>query len=123
MSTTTMNTSDERAFATQAGVLPQLEAVARLANEFFRGIPGVTPLVPPASTDAIAPALSSFLPLRVLPDAPPIAPGGGHAFEIDRVIAVDQRLAGGIFDAATVRRDFPILNEAVHGTRLVWLDN
>jgi len=28
-----------------------------------------------------------------------------------------------LFDAASVRKDFPILNERVHGHRLVWLDN
>jgi cysteine desulfurase/selenocysteine lyase len=28
-----------------------------------------------------------------------------------------------IFDAASIRRDFPILDERVHGKRLVWLDN
>lgn len=29
----------------------------------------------------------------------------------------------GIFDAASIKRDFPILEERVHGRRLVWLDN
>ncbi|WP_394843302.1 SufS family cysteine desulfurase [Pendulispora brunnea] len=31
--------------------------------------------------------------------------------------------APGVFDANAVRRDFPILEERVHGRRLVWLDN
>ncbi len=31
--------------------------------------------------------------------------------------------AGGIFDPLSVKRDFPILEERVHGRRLVWLDN
>ncbi len=32
-------------------------------------------------------------------------------------------IQSGTFDVATVRRDFPILNERVHGKELVWLDN
>jgi cysteine desulfurase/selenocysteine lyase len=32
-------------------------------------------------------------------------------------------LAPGAFDPVSVRRDFPILSEVVHGKRLVWLDN
>jgi len=31
--------------------------------------------------------------------------------------------APALFDAATIRRDFPILSEQVHGKPLVWLDN
>ncbi|WXA89838.1 cysteine desulfurase [Pendulispora rubella] len=31
--------------------------------------------------------------------------------------------APGVFDANAVKRDFPILEERVHGRRLVWLDN
>ena len=30
---------------------------------------------------------------------------------------------GALFDAESVRRDFPILEERIHGKRLVWLDN
>jgi cysteine desulfurase / selenocysteine lyase len=30
---------------------------------------------------------------------------------------------GGAFDAASIRRDFPILDERINGKRLVWLDN
>ena len=29
----------------------------------------------------------------------------------------------GVFDAASIRNDFPILQEKVHGKRLIWLDN
>jgi cysteine desulfurase / selenocysteine lyase len=29
----------------------------------------------------------------------------------------------GVFDAASIRNDFPILQERVHGKRLIWLDN
>jgi cysteine desulfurase/selenocysteine lyase len=33
------------------------------------------------------------------------------------------KLPAGLFDVASVRRDFPILQERVHGKPLVWLDN
>jgi cysteine desulfurase/selenocysteine lyase len=33
------------------------------------------------------------------------------------------KLSAGLFDVATVRRDFPILQERVHGKPLIWLDN
>ncbi len=35
----------------------------------------------------------------------------------------DLKLAPGLFDAYTARRDFPILRQRVHGKPLIWLDN
>ena len=118
-----MSTSDERTFASAAGVLPQLESLARLANDFFRGIASATPLTAPAASDGIAPALSSFLPLTLRPEAPAVPREARVPFEIAPRLVPDARLTGGIFDAASVRRDFPILEERVHGKPLVWLDN
>ena len=179
-----MSTSDERSFAAAAGALPQFEAVARLANEFFKAIPGgeslTAPSAPPvaipaaaiptaaiptaaiptggipaSATRGIAPSLSSFLPLAFAPVAPYVPDPGATLYVIEEAVRqargpvptaaaaaatatpraitpgfdivpslVGQpALAGGIFDAASVRRDFPILNEVVHGKRLVWLDN
>jgi cysteine desulfurase/selenocysteine lyase len=47
--------------------------------------------------------------------------------ETHEVRSVDEPLVrdlgGGIFDPNQVRKDFPILEERVHGKRLVWLDN
>src|SRR5690349_23844371 len=62
-----------------------------------------------APAPAIAPSLSAVLPIAVAHSAPRPAPA--------------PPLRRGSFDAASVRRDFPILGELVHGTRLVWLDN
>jgi cysteine desulfurase/selenocysteine lyase len=63
------------------------------------------PLATPASATALAPA-------RPLAPAQPIAPSLADA-------------GGGarVFDAASIRNDFPILQEKVHGRRLIWLDN
>ena len=48
----------------------------------------------------------------------------GSRIDGDRSPAVIRNLGGTAFDPYTVRRDFPILDERVHGgKRLVWLDN
>jgi cysteine desulfurase/selenocysteine lyase len=105
------------------------------------GVPSATsvPLVPPtsvASAAGVAPAAASSAPsapsvkaaapsglgydareLSLAPDAfdAPSHAGTG-ALKLDR---------GGRrqFDAASVRNDFPILKQRVHGRELVWLDN
>jgi cysteine desulfurase/selenocysteine lyase len=63
------------------------------------------PFATPASATALAPAqpLSPAQPI-----APNLADAGGGARA---------------FDAASIRNDFPILQEKVHGRRLIWLDN
>jgi cysteine desulfurase/selenocysteine lyase len=38
-------------------------------------------------------------------------------------VFADARTRPQTFDAATIRNDFPILQERVHGRRLIWLDN
>jgi cysteine desulfurase/selenocysteine lyase len=46
------------------------------------------------------------------------------AFQIDSISDFGMRhSAGGEFDPQAIRREFPILQERVHGHRLVWLDN
>jgi len=39
------------------------------------------------------------------------------------VTGLDSSPAGSVFDPVTLRREFPILEQKVHGKRLVWLDN
>jgi cysteine desulfurase/selenocysteine lyase len=73
--------------------------------------PGVSPpsaAIPRAGVDAGAPA-----------GRPPLT-GGAH---FDPEVVPDLAPARGIFDAASIRRDFPILAERVHGRPLIWLDN
>ncbi|GEO82621.1 hypothetical protein ROR02_27520 [Pararhodospirillum oryzae] len=52
-----------------------------------------------------------------LPAAGPVPPPGSPLFDL----ATGR--PGSVLDAATVRRDFPILAETIHGRPLIWLDN
>ena len=64
-------------------------------------------------------------PPGYLPDAPPPASSPEPALptELRTDEPVIRDLGGAAFDPHAVRRDFPILDERVHGKRLVWLDN
>jgi len=48
---------------------------------------------------------------------------GALPYELDAQPAPIRNLGGTAFDPYAIRRDFPILEERVHGKRLVWLDN
>ncbi|WP_096704934.1 family 2A encapsulin nanocompartment cargo protein cysteine desulfurase [Magnetospirillum sp. 15-1] len=99
--------------------LPPVEApaevdfgnVANLLGGIVRLVPpehGVEPAPPPLPPDPSLPA-SPLLAIELRPELIPDLRGtGAH---------------GGAFDAHTVRRDFPILNQQVHGKPLIWLDN
>jgi cysteine desulfurase/selenocysteine lyase len=55
-----------------------------------------------------------------------LKPGGsvpvrGSSYDPDLVD--DLKLTRGLFDLSSARRDFPALNERVHGKPLIWLDN
>src|SRR5271165_722366 len=56
------------------------------------------------------------------PFAPSVAAAAAPSGAIGPVFA-DASPDSGVFDAATIRNDFPILQERVHGKRLIWLDN
>ena len=78
----------------------------------------------PGSAPRVAGAPASAPPLPAASAAVPDAPISSVAtalFNPQLVPDVDDK--PGIFDAASIRRDFPILSERVHGRRLVWLDN
>ncbi|MBX3189622.1 MAG: cysteine desulfurase [Labilithrix sp.] len=80
-----------------------------------------TAIEPPA---ADAPATPYFLELAGPPaisNAPPASPAFAYAIEPEVVPQV--AASPGIFDAHAVKRDFPILDQEVHGRPLVWLDN
>ena len=59
---------------------------------------------------------------RDAPAAPTAASGGAPAAPIAPVFT-DASSGTRTFDAASIRNDFPILQEKVHGRRLIWLDN
>jgi cysteine desulfurase/selenocysteine lyase len=53
--------------------------------------------------------------------APP--PTGDRLFELSPAMLPELGLTPGLFDPRSIRRDFPILQERIHGRQLVWLDN
>jgi cysteine desulfurase / selenocysteine lyase len=75
--------------------------------------------------DSAFPAFSFLEEARPLFSHPPSAPGPVPALEpVDvRPHPAALNLSSQTFDVETIRRDFPILRERVHGRPLVWLDN
>ena len=55
------------------------------------------------------------------PVVPPGAPARREPYELRSLLAPS--LSRRQFDPHTIRRDFPVLREQVHGKRLIWLDN
>ena len=76
---------------------------------------GAAPGAPAAVGRPEAAATAPDLPTAPTPAAP------GYDFQPELNPAPPS--TPGIFDPNTIRRDFPILDERVHGRRLVWLDN
>ena len=54
---------------------------------------------------------------------PASLPTGVEAFEVRPELAPKLGGSRGLFDAASIKKDFPILSERVNGRPLVWLDN
>jgi cysteine desulfurase/selenocysteine lyase len=86
----------------------------------------------PAWPQAVAPASANapVWPQTVgaVPTSSAPAPAGpeisfGREFQPELVPELSSSSQAGIFDAHSIKRDFPILEERVHGRRLVWLDN
>jgi cysteine desulfurase / selenocysteine lyase len=119
------------------------DAIARIANELFRGAEAANPA--PAAAPPPQPASWPGLPQ---PHAAPASAAGSDLYFLDQAAAQvpstrpEWQLAPsfleltafqpeapalapqpGPFDARSLRRDFPILEERVHGKPLVWLDN
>jgi cysteine desulfurase/selenocysteine lyase len=70
-----------------------------------------------------APPASGPAPSIPAPAAAPAAPELSVRREFQPELVPEMSSTRGIFDAASIKRDFPILEERVHGRRLVWLDN
>ncbi|HEY6079838.1 MAG TPA: family 2A encapsulin nanocompartment cargo protein cysteine desulfurase, partial [Polyangiaceae bacterium] len=62
----------------------------------------------PASSDSLSQSGTDFTPQLFAAAAEPVP---------------EPRRGSGIFDPHAIKRDFPILQERVHGRQLVWLDN
>jgi cysteine desulfurase/selenocysteine lyase len=140
-----MNTNDADAVRPPQG-WPEVEAIERLANQFFEALPtsSLDPLSPLAEATAPVIGLPGEAELRAL--LAPAAQGGAprpeaaaasyyfldyappdlHAVSVPEFQAVGAVLSTGgrgLFDVLQIRRDFPILQERVNGRPLVWLDN
>jgi cysteine desulfurase/selenocysteine lyase len=97
------------------------------------GLPGHHPLSFPESaapprawSEAKSPAAAPDAPAVDLPDvaATPATPTAlAPASQAIAPKLADAGAGPRVFDAASIRNDFPILQEKVHGRRLIWLDN
>ena len=95
---------------TRAADPTMLQAPLYFMEASFAGMP--PPVQPGAEATGQLPLKDQKLPL---PEAPAIPPSA--------LPVSDLKLPRSAFDVYSVRRDFPILNERVHGKPLVWLDN
>jgi cysteine desulfurase / selenocysteine lyase len=76
-----------------------------------------------AAPAGVQPTLDTAGPSAPEGLAPVPASPGLEAFEIRPDLVPKLGDSKGIFDAASIKKDFPILAERVHGRPLVWLDN
>jgi cysteine desulfurase/selenocysteine lyase len=88
------------------------------------------PAVPSQAGDfMLVPLSAEREPVPTVPDMPAAHPAASpplpvsSTYEFQPEISADLAPTRDIFDANTIRRDFPILEERIHGRRLVWLDN
>jgi cysteine desulfurase/selenocysteine lyase len=122
-----------------------LEAFSPESLGLSLSVPASAPLAPPLDPPAM-PAPGNLAPSSgavpagapptgdsfggLAPETPPAAPRaptpGLEAFEVRPELVPNLGTQGGqrgVFDAASIKKDFPILSERVHGRQLVWLDN
>jgi len=118
---------------------PDAEAISRMANAFFSAmagaasapvgapsLPGMSIAVPAPPAMPTMPSASPYYFLdpsalaATAPAAPPV-PAGYYAFTPDVVPYLNAGRR--VFEPEVARRDFPILQQSVHGRPLVWLDN
>lgn len=88
------------------------------STPYFLEIAGMPAPSPSGATSQAPPQRPA--PAAPAPAAPALAP---FATELSPELVPDLGTAPGIFDPHAVKRDFPILEEKIHGKPLVWLDN
>lgn len=93
------------------------------------GVPGVPEAAGLGTTVPASSAGAETLVSKPAPDAAsaPVVPtsslGFLDAFEVRPEVVPAPRTTRPLFDAASIKKDFPILSERVNGRPLVWLDN
>jgi cysteine desulfurase/selenocysteine lyase len=118
-----------------AGASAPMAPDAALPSSPFGGAPSFDAVLPPELAelasfrfplvDVVDPSLTEDPALVAPPEAtldPVSQPTYQPAYEVAPVTR-EREPVGGMFDAHAVRREFPILEERIHGRRLVWLDN
>jgi len=122
---------------TEKSVYPGLATNLPSFSELFSfpGVPGVqsAPGVPvlPSSVPTAYPEQPSLPAVPAVPAKPEAAAPSQEApsapspttFEFQPDVVPDLGTAKRPLDARLIRRDFPILQERVHGKQLIWLDN
>ena len=94
---------------------------------FDAGLPALSGLEKYASEEDVESLVHAAAPFYFLQDSGTLLKRGGtvptRGSSYDPDLVDDVKLTRGLFDLSSARRDFPVLNERVHGKPLVWLDN
>jgi cysteine desulfurase / selenocysteine lyase len=87
----------------------------------YLGAPQISGAVPGVS------ALDKLAPFTFLDEIRQLAPAGtvpaAEPLRVTSAVLPGLNISSGPFDVQEIRRDFPILQERVHGKPLIWLDN
>ena len=118
---------EETAAALRAFLESPGEPVPAVGESGTQQAPAIpTPPMPTAPGGFDSPALPAFSFLeeaRPLFSLPPVAPLPATVAAPSKAEPPRPKLSSDLFDAQTIRRDFPLLREQVNGRPLVWLDN
>jgi cysteine desulfurase/selenocysteine lyase len=128
--------------ATFFGAVPSGATPARFTplegqntTPYFLEIAGLPVSAPAASAAPAQPGVAPPIPKPATatpphepgatgePGLPSSIPDGAAIHVLEPSVVPDIKSSPGIFDAASIKRDFPILAERVHGRPLIWLDN
>jgi cysteine desulfurase/selenocysteine lyase len=96
---------------------------------FESAMPSIPPLAPLPREDGVKAALASVSSFYFLEDAGTLSRTNtatapqANASDTRPAPLPDLKLPRQQFDVSAVRRDFPVLQERVHGKPLIWLDN
>jgi cysteine desulfurase/selenocysteine lyase len=99
------------------------EATGADLKSVATSIPGSSPIGAFIPDEARNFSLPYFLTPEAKQPAPTAPAPEANAFQLAPGMLPELNVKAGFFDPRVVRRDFPILQERVHGRPLIWLDN